>query len=182
MTMILGIAGWSGSGKTTLLTRLIPLLRRRGLTVSTLKHAHHSFDVDQPGKDSHEHRKAGAGEVIVSSARRWVLMHEIGAGPEATLAQLLAKLSPCDVVLVEGFKAERYPKLEIFRPSLGKTPLYPQDELIVAIATDQPIAGIDLPCVDLNDTNAVADLVLARAQPLEAVIAGLSAREPGTRA
>src|ERR1700742_1316374 len=103
---VLGIAGWSGSGKTTLLTRLIPLLVSRGLRVATLKHAHHAFDVDQPGKDSYEHRKAGASEVIVSSARRWVQMHEIGEGVEATLADLLAKVSPCDLILIEGFKTE----------------------------------------------------------------------------
>src|SRR5689334_25354758 len=106
---VLGIVGWSGSGKTTLLTRLIPLLVSRGLRVATLKHAHHAFDVDQPGKDSYEHRKAGASEVIVSSARRWVQMHEVGDGAEATLPELLMKLSPCDIVLIEGFKRERYP-------------------------------------------------------------------------
>jgi molybdopterin-guanine dinucleotide biosynthesis adapter protein len=171
---VLGIAGWSGAGKTTLLTRLIPLLVGRGLRVATLKHAHHSFDVDQPGKDSYEHRKAGAGEVIVSSARRWVQMHEIGAGAEATLRELLLKVSPCDLVLVEGFKTERFPKLEIFRASLGKAPLYPQDQLIVAIASDGPLSGADIPCVDLNDTSAVADLVLSKAQPLETVVSVLS--------
>ncbi len=174
MTKVVGIAGWSGSGKTTLLARLIPLLRSRGLTVATLKHAHHSFDVDQPGKDSYEHRRAGAGEVIISSARRWVQMHEIGDGAEATLPQLLAKVSPCNLVLVEGFKTERYPKVEIFRASLGKPPLYPQDTQIVAVATDQPLSGTDIPCVDLNDIPALADLVLRKAQPIEAVIAALS--------
>src|ERR1700761_8926887 len=106
MTAVMGIAGWSGAGKTTLLVKLVPNLVSRGLRVATLKHAHHNFDVDHPGKDSYEHRKAGASEVIVSSARRWVQMHEIGDGPEATLAQLLARLSPCDLVLVEGFKTQ----------------------------------------------------------------------------
>ncbi len=175
MTKVLGIAGWSGSGKTTLLTHLIPVLRRRGLQVSTIKHAHHSFDVDQPGKDSHAHRKAGAGEVIVSSARRWVQMHEIGDGAEATLSELLARVSPCDLVLVEGFKAERYPKIEIFRASLGKTPLLWQDRRIVAVASDQPLPGTGIPCIDLNDIRAVADLVLLKAQPIDAVIDGLNA-------
>jgi molybdopterin-guanine dinucleotide biosynthesis protein B len=175
ITKVLGIAGWSGSGKTTLLTRLIPLLRSRGLRVSTLKHAHHAFDVDQPGKDSYEHRKAGASEVIISSARRWVQMHEIGAGTEATLPELLAKVSPCDLVLVEGFKTERYPKIEIFRAAVGKTPLYPQDRQIVAVASDQPLSGTDIPCVDLNDIPAIADLVLSKAQPIESVIGGLKA-------
>jgi molybdopterin-guanine dinucleotide biosynthesis adapter protein len=174
MNKVLGIAGWSGSGKTTLLTRLIPLLRSRGLRISTVKHAHHSFDVDQAGKDSYEHRKAGAGEVIVSSARRWVQMHEVGDGAEATLSELLARASPCDLLLVEGFKTERYPKIEIFRASLGKAPLYRQDRLIVAVASDQPLSGTGIPCVDLNDIPAVADVVLSMAQPIEAVIGSLS--------
>jgi molybdopterin-guanine dinucleotide biosynthesis adapter protein len=173
-TKILGIAGWSGAGKTTLLTKLIPLLVSRGLRVSTLKHAHHAFDVDQPGKDSYEHRKAGASEVIVSSARRWVQMHEIGDGAEATLPELLMKLSPCDLVLVEGFKSERHPKLEVFRESVGKAPLHPQDKRIVAVASDKLLPGIAIPYVDLNDIPAVADVVLARAQPLATVIATLT--------
>src|SRR5215469_4625224 len=109
---VLGIAGWSGSGKTTLLVRLIPLLVSRGLRIATLKHAHHAFDVDQPGKDSYEHRRAGASEVIVSSARRWAQIHEIGDGAEATLADHLRRLSPCDLVLIEGYKSEAHPKLE----------------------------------------------------------------------
>src|SRR5579859_1979962 len=136
-TRVLGIAGWSGSGKTTLITKLIPLLSGRGVRIATLKHAHHAFDVDQPGKDSYEHRKAGACEVIISSARRWVQMHEVGDGVEATLAQLLRKLSPCDLVLVEGFKTDRHPKLEVFRGVVGKAALHPQDPYIVAIASDQ---------------------------------------------
>lgn len=173
MTKVVGIAGWSGSGKTTVLTRLIPHLHSRGLTVATLKHAHHSFDVDLPGKDSYEHRRAGAREVIISSARRWVQMHEIGDGAEATLPELLAKVSPCDLVLVEGFKSERYPRIEIFRAALGKPPLYPQDDLIVGIASDQPLSGTHIPCVDLNDIHAIADLVLSKAGPMAAVIAGL---------
>jgi molybdopterin-guanine dinucleotide biosynthesis adapter protein len=171
---VLGVAGWSGSGKTTLLTRLIPLLVSRGLRVATLKHAHHSFDVDQPGKDSYEHRKAGASEVIVSSARRWVQMHEIGAGEEATLGELLVRVSPCDLVLVEGFKSERHPKIETFRASVGKAPLHPRDRSIVAVASDQPLSGIGVPYVDINDIPAVADLALSIAQPLDAVLASLN--------
>src|SRR5258707_8585745 len=116
---ILGLAGWSGSGKTTLLSRLVPELGRRGLTVSTLKHAHHSFDVDQPGKDSWEHRRAGAVEVMVSSANRWALMHENRGAPEATLEDLLRRMSAVDLVIVEGFKNHPHPKLEIHRPSVG---------------------------------------------------------------
>jgi molybdopterin-guanine dinucleotide biosynthesis adapter protein len=173
---VLGVAGWSGSGKTTLLVGLIPLLVGRGLRVATLKHAHHAFDVDVPGKDSYEHRRAGASEVIVSSARRWVQMHEIGAGAEATLRELLAKLSPCDLVLVEGFKTERHPKIEIFRASLGKAPLHPHDRSIVAVASDQLPSGIDIPWVDLNDIPAVAELVLSKAQPISAVLATLAVR------
>src|SRR5262249_42093200 len=123
---VLGVAGWSGSGKTTLIVQLIPFLARRGIRVATLKHAHHAFDVDVPGKDSYEHRKAGACEVIVSSARRWVQMHEIGDEAEATLPELLARLSPCDLVLVEGFKTAAHPKLEVFRSVVGKPPLHPE--------------------------------------------------------
>jgi len=170
---VLGIAGWSGSGKTTLLTRLIPLLVSRGLRIATLKHAHHAFDVDQPGKDSYEHRKAGASEVIVSSARRWVQMHEIGDGAEATLTEHLQRLSQCDLVLVEGYKSERHPKLEVFRKSLGKSALHPTDSHIVAVASDEPIPGLTLPQVDLNDIAAVAEIVMARAEPLTQVLAAL---------
>jgi molybdopterin-guanine dinucleotide biosynthesis protein B len=168
---VLGLAGWSGSGKTTLLTRLLPLLAGRGLRIATLKHAHHSFDVDQPGKDSYEHRKAGASEVIVSSPRRWVQMHELGDEQEATLGQLLRRVSPCNLILVEGFKSERHPKVEVFRQVVGKPPLHPQDRRIVAIASDQPFPHAGVPVVDVNDVDAVAAVVLARAEPLEAVLA-----------
>src|ERR1700691_3703140 len=170
---VLGIAGWSGSGKTTLITKLIPLLASRGVRVAQLNASHHAFDVDTPGKDSYEHRKAGASEVIVSSARRWVQMHEVGDGTEATLAQLLARLSPCDLVLVEGFKTERHPKIEIFRRAVGKTPLHPEDKHIVAIASDESFPGAGIPSVDINDIAAVAEVILARAEPLETVIAVL---------
>ena len=139
---ILGIVGWSGSGKTTLIIRLIPLLVARGLRVATLKHAHHAFDVDQPGKDSYEHRKAGASEVIVSSSRRWAQMHEVGEGSEAALPQLLRQLSPCDLVLIEGYKSERHPKLEVFREVVGKAPLYPGDRHIVAIASSPGLSNV----------------------------------------
>ena len=170
---VIGLAGWSGAGKTTLLTRAIPQLRKQGLRVSVIKHAHHAFDVDHPGKDSHEHRKAGASEVIVSSARRWVQMHEVADGAEATLAEHLRRLSPCDLVLVEGYKRERHPKLEVFRESVGKPALHPTDARIVAVASDKPLSGLTIPQVDLNDIAAVADLVIARAEPLEQVLAAL---------
>lgn len=174
---VLGIAGWSGSGKTTLITKLIPLLAQRGIRVATLKHAHHAFDVDQPGKDSYEHRKAGACEVIVSSARRWVQMHEVGNGSEATLPQLLRRVSPCDLVLVEGFKTERHPKLEVFRAAVGKAPLHPQDRRIVAIASDQRFPEAGVPVVDIDDIAGIGDMVLARAEPLEKVLAVLEGPE-----
>src|ERR1700750_3271200 len=137
---VLGIVGWSGSGKTTLIIKLIPELNRRGLKVATLKHAHHNFDVDKPGKDSYEHRKAGASEVIVSSALRWAQMHEVGDGREATLAALLQRLSPCDVVLIEGFKTDRHPKRERVRQENRKAALYPDDDRIVAVASDQALS------------------------------------------
>lgn len=171
---VLGLAGWSGSGKTTLLVRLIPLLVQRGLRIATLKHAHHEFDVDTPGKDSWEHRKAGASEVIVASARRWVQMHELGGQAEPTLATLLQRVSPCDLVLVEGFKRERHPKLEIHRPALGKPVFYPDDPAVIAVATDAPLDAPHPPCVDLNDIAAVADLVQASALPLPEVLALLA--------
>jgi molybdopterin-guanine dinucleotide biosynthesis adapter protein len=167
------MVGWSGSGKTTLLVKLIPLLIGRGYRIATLKHAHHAFDVDQPGKDSYEHRKAGASEVIVSSARRWVQMHEIGDGAEATFADLLRRLSPCDLVLVEGYKSERHPKMEIYRQAVGKPPLYRGDDRIIAIASDSPLPDTQLPVVDLNDVAAIADVVCSHAQPLTTVLASL---------
>lgn len=176
---VLGIVGWSGSGKTTLITKLIPVLTNRGIRVATLKHAHHAFDVDHPGKDSHEHRKAGACEVIISSSRRWVQMHELGNQPEATLAELLARVAPCELILVEGFKTERHPKLEVFRHSVGKSPLHPSDSRIVAIATDEASPNAGVPVVNLNDVAAVADLVWQRAEPLKDVLYAL--RHAGAR-
>lgn len=173
---VLGLAGWSGSGKTTLLVQLIPLLVRRGLAVATLKHAHHEFDVDVPGKDSFEHRRAGASEVIVCSARRWVQMHELGDAPEPTLAELLRRVSPCDLILVEGFKRERHVKLEVHRPQLGKPPLHAGDPRVVAIASDAPVAAPHPPRVDLNDIEAVAACVIERAVPLSETLAMLEAR------
>ncbi len=175
---VLGIAGWSGSGKTTLLIKLIPVLADRGLRVATVKRAHHAFQVDKPGKDSYEHRRAGAGEVLVSSAGRWVLMHENGEEPEQTLPQLLRRLSPCDLILVEGFKGERHPKLEVFRAAAGNPPLHPEDPRVVAIASDQAFADAGIPVVDLDDVTAIADLVCARAEPLDAVLAALEDRGP----
>jgi molybdopterin-guanine dinucleotide biosynthesis protein B len=170
---VLGIVGWSGAGKTTLITKLIPFLSSRGLRVATLKHAHHAFDVDQPGKDSYEHRKAGACEVLVSSARRWVQMHEVGEDAEATLPELLQRVSPCDLILVEGFKSARHLKLEVFRQANGKALLHPDDARIVAIASDQSLADARIPVVDLNDIPAIAAVVQRCAAPLAVTLAAL---------
>ncbi|CAA2103356.1 Molybdopterin-guanine dinucleotide biosynthesis adapter protein [Methylobacterium bullatum] len=167
---VMGLAGWSGAGKTTLLAKLIPALIARGLTVSTIKHAHHAFDVDQPGKDSYRHRQAGASEVLISSALRWVQMHEVRDGEEASLAELLRRLSPCDLVLVEGFKREGHPKIEIHRNANGRPPLHPQDENIVAIASDQVFPDAGIPVVDLDDVAAIADLVASLAEPVDAIL------------
>lgn len=163
---VFGIAGWSGSGKTTLLERLVPVLVGQGLRVSLVKHAHHDFDVDQPGKDSYRHRAAGCTEVLVASRRRFALMHELRDAPEPTLAELLARMGPCDLVLVEGFKREPgLPKLEVHRPAIGKPLLYPEDPAIVAIATDAPVAT-PLPQFDLGAVDAIATFVRERAGSL----------------
>ena len=167
---VIGIAGWSGAGKTTLLKRVIPCLTARGLRVSTIKHAHHEFDVDQPGKDSHTHREAGATEVLVSSANRFALMHELRGYREWTLDALLEKLSPVDLVLVEEFKTQAHPKLEVFRAAMKKPPLYPGDENIVAVASDKPLDA-KVPVVSLDDIEAVSDILVAKAAPLDTVIA-----------
>jgi molybdopterin-guanine dinucleotide biosynthesis protein B len=167
---VIGIAGWSGVGKTTLLTRVIPCLTARGVRISTIKHAHHAFDVDQPGKDSHAHREAGATEVLVSSANRFALMHELRGDREWTLDALLEKLSPVDLVLVEGFKTQAHPKLEVFRAAVKKPPLHPEDENIVAIASDSPMDA-KVPVVSLDDIEAVSDILVAKALPLDTVVA-----------
>ena len=164
---LIGLAGWSGSGKTTLLAKLLPVLIARGRTVSTLKHAHHEFDIDKPGKDSHTHRLAGATEVLISSARRWALMHELRDEPEPQLSELLPRLSRVDLVIVEGYKTQNHAKLEVHRAEVGKPLLYPNDPNIVAIASDVRPANLRLPFADLNDIEAIADLVdeLARPHP-----------------
>lgn len=169
---MIGIAGWSGAGKTTLLAKVIPVLVGRGLTVSTIKHAHHGFDVDQPGKDSHTHRLAGAAEVLVSSARRYALVHELRGGPEPTLVDLLQKLSPVELVVVEGYKRERHPKLEVHRAAVGKPFLYPDDPAIVAVACDVALQA-RLPVVALDDIAAIADILLAHAIPRDDAVARL---------
>ncbi len=157
---IFGLAGWSGSGKTTLMTALIPELVSRGTTVSTLKHAHHSFDVDQPGKDSWRHRQAGAEEVMVSSQNRWALMHELRGVPEPSLDELVRRMSPVDLLLIEGFKRHPHPKIEVYRPSLGKPPLHPEDPFVVAVASDMVLSGVALPLLPLSDVGAIAAFIL----------------------
>ena len=156
---MLGFAGWSGSGKTTLIERLIPVLRERGLTVSLVKHAHHDFDIDLPGKDSWRHRKAGALEVLVCSDQRWALMHELRGAAAPTLHEHLRRLAPCDLVLVEGFKRDPVPKIEIRRSAHPAPLLAPADSWIIAIASDLPLAGESLPVLDLDDIPALADFV-----------------------
>jgi len=163
---LIGFAGWSGAGKTTLIVKLIPELNRRGFSVSTVKHAHHNFDLDQPGKDSYEHRAAGANEVVVASANRVALMRELRGAPEPSLAELLRLLKPVDLVLIEGFKRDPYPKIEVFRAANGKPPMYPTDPHIVALISDAPDPAARLPRASIDDIAAAADLVLAHATPL----------------
>ena len=161
---VFGFAGFSGSGKTTLIEKLIPRFVERGLRVSLVKHAHHAFDVDRPGKDSYRHREAGCGEVLVTSSRRWALMHELGGAPEPRLEELIEHLSPCDLVLVEGFKREAVPKLEVHRAAnVGEDLLFPHDPHITAIATDAHVET-KLPVFGLNAVTAIADFVTQNAQ------------------
>jgi molybdopterin-guanine dinucleotide biosynthesis protein B len=168
---LIGFAGWSGAGKTTLLARVIPRLTGRGLRVSTIKHAHHRFDLDQPGKDSYEHRAAGASQVLISSAHRWALMTELRGAPEPDLRFLLSRLAPVDLVLVEGFKRDPVPKIEVHRAAIGKPWLHPDDPAVVALAADVPPPGCGraLPWVGLDDVEGVAELVLRLAVGVETV-------------
>ena len=159
---IFGLAGWSGSGKTTLLTALIPHFVARGLSVSTIKHAHHEFDVDRPGKDSWRHREAGASEVMVASSRRWALMHELRGAPEPSLDELISRMKPVDLLLVEGFKFHPHDKIEVHRPSVGKPFLYPEDPHVLAVASDERVS-VPLPLLPLDDPATVAAFILARA-------------------
>jgi molybdopterin-guanine dinucleotide biosynthesis protein B len=156
---VFGFAGWSGSGKTTLIEKLIPLFVGQGLRVSLIKHAHHDFDVDQPGKDSYRHRKAGASEVLVSSGQRWALMHELRGAPEPGLDELVRHIAPCDLLLVEGFKKEAIPKLEVYRAQTGKPLLFPDDPYIVAVASDVALTQ-DILTIDINNNDQVAEFIL----------------------
>ena len=170
---IIGLAGWSGSGKTTLITKLLPHLIARGQRVSTLKHAHHGFDLDQPGKDSFMHRTAGATEVVISSAKRFAVLHELRDEPEWDLPELLTKFAPVDLVLVEGFKRDSFPKLEIHRAANGKPLIQPDDPHVVAIASDIPLPQAKVPVVGLDDIEAIADVLLQHAAPLHSVAAAM---------
>jgi len=156
---IFGFAGWSGSVKTTLIEKLIPRLVARGLRVSLIKHAHHTFDVDQPGKDSYRHRHAGASEILVTSSRRWVLMHELRGVPEPSFEEQVKHLSPCDLLIVEGFKHAPIPKLEVWRAATGEPLLHPNDRHIVGVASDSKV-DTALPVLALDDDSGIARFIL----------------------
>ncbi|MCW9032981.1 MAG: molybdopterin-guanine dinucleotide biosynthesis protein B [Rhodospirillales bacterium] len=157
---VFGLVGWSGSGKTTLIKSLIPEITGRGFTVSTMKHTHHKFDIDKPGKDSYEHRQAGATEVMVVSDRRWALMHETRDEPIPSMEELITKIGPVDLLLIEGFKSHAHIKMEVFRPSLGKEMRSLEDDSVVAIASDEDVLNANRPVLDLNNVPAVADFIL----------------------
>ncbi len=172
---VIGLAGWSGAGKTTLLVKVLALLTARGLKVATLKHAHHAFDIDQPGKDSHAHRAAGASEVLVASAHRYALIRELRGEPEPTLADLLRKLSPADLVIVEGFKSYGHPKVEVYRAANGKPWLFADLANVRGVVADAPAPDFTGPAADLDDIEAATALVLAVAEPLSDVLESLDA-------
>ena len=158
---VFGITGWSGSGKTTLMVKLLPELIDRGFTVSTMKHTHHRFDLDRKGKDSYEHRQAGASEVLVSSSNRWALMHELRGAPEPDMGELIEQMTPVDLLLIEGFKGRHYDKLEVSRLATGKPPRCREDKEIVALACDSVMEDLDIPVLDLNNIAAIADFIVA---------------------
>lgn len=171
---IFGLAGWSGSGKTTLVKKLIPALTARGIKLSTIKHAHHNFDIDTPGKDSYEHRHAGATEVMVASGSRWALLHELRQEAEPDLNALIEKMTPVDLLLVEGFKFDPISKLEIHRPSVGKSLLAKDDEHIIAVASDEEITDLPAHCklLDLNDLDEILTFILNHTGLTESVVDG----------
>lgn len=157
---IYGVTGWKNTGKTGLMERLVAEITGRGFTVSTLKHAHHATDVDHPGRDSYRHREAGAGEVIVASPNRWAVMHELRGAPEPTMAELLAKFSPVDLILIEGYKRESHPKVECHRAEAGRPLMAPENATIRAVASDSAHEGLTVPLFHLDDTAAIADFIL----------------------
>jgi molybdopterin-guanine dinucleotide biosynthesis protein B len=164
---IIGLAGWSGAGKTTLVTQLIPVFIARGLKVSTVKHAHKGFDIDLPGKDSHRHRTAGATEVFVASGIRWALVHELREEPELDLADIIPKLAPVDLLIVEGFKRHHHPKIEIHRPEVGKPLLHPDDDYIVAIVSNADLPEAKVPVIPLDNVEKIADVMQVESMPAE---------------
>ncbi len=157
---VFGLAGWSGSGKTTLMVRLLRDLTARGLAVSTIKHAHHDFDIDKPGKDSYEHRAAGAHEVVVTSAKRWALLHELKDAPEPTLEELISRMATVDLLLIEGFKRLGHDKIEVHRGATTKPLLASADARVVAVASDVPLPDLDVPVLDLDDVGAITDFII----------------------
>lgn len=161
---VFGLVGWSGSGKTTLVTKLLPELTGRGLSVSTVKHTHHDIEVDKPGKDSFRHRKSGAVEVLITSPVRWALVHELRNTPEPEMTDLIGRMGPVDIILVEGFKSHPYPKLEIHRPSTGKALLADNDETVVAVASDEKITGLDIPVLELSNMGEIAKFIIEHCQ------------------
>jgi molybdopterin-guanine dinucleotide biosynthesis protein B len=164
---IIGLAGWSGAGKTTLVTQLIPVFIARGLKVSTVKHAHKGFDIDLPGKDSHRHRTAGATEVFVASGIRWALVHELREETELDLADIVPKLAPVDLLIVEGFKRHRHPKIEIHRPEVGKPLLHPDDDYIVAIVSNADLPEARVPVIPLDNVEKIVDVMQVESMPAE---------------
>lgn len=176
---VIGLAGWSGAGKTSLIVKLIPALQTQGLSVSTLKRAHHNFDVDQPGKDSFRHREAGAHEVLIASSHRFALMHELRDAQELSLAELIPKLEPVDILIIEGFKHEAHAKMEVHRAANAKPFLFPDDPNIKALVSDTPEAGAlfksQLPYAHLDDIDAIVELILKCAAPVEETLRRLSA-------
>lgn len=157
---VYGVTGWKNAGKTGLMERLVAEIVSRGFTVSTIKHAHHAVDIDQPGRDSHRHREAGAREVILASGRRWALMRELREEAEPPLEEHLARLSPVDLVLVEGYKRAGHPKVEAFRAETGRGLLARENATIRAVASDTPLPGLAIPVIHLDDTAAIADFIL----------------------
>ena len=157
---VIGVTGWSGSGKTTLVVNLLPELIGRGMSVSTMKHTHHNFEIDRPGKDSYRHREAGANEGLLGSAKRWVLLHEVRDGSETTIEELIGRITPVDLLLIEGFKSEKHTKIEVHRPSVGSPLLCLDDPTIVAVASDQALPQVSLPVLDLNDVVGIADFIV----------------------
>ncbi len=159
---VIGIVGWKNNGKTTLVERLVLTLSRRGLRVSTVKHAHHSVDIDQPGKDSHRHRLAGASEVVLATARRWALIHELKDEPEPPLEAILARMAPVDLVIVEGYKSSAHPKIEVHRRERATPLIAREDPSVIAVASDEPLPGLAIPVLDLDDADGIAQFILER--------------------